>query len=151
MNLKDVKSGLRLGKSRKRVGRGIGSGLGKTSGRGHKGLKSRKGSSVSLTYEGGQSPLFMRTAKRGFSNARYKKDYEIVNLSQLELFEDGAVVCVKDLQAKGWVGSIKLGVKVLGEGGLSKKLTVKAQSFSKKARETIEALGGVCEEVSLLD
>jgi len=147
MNLEDVKNGIRLGKNKKRVGRGHGSGSGKTSGRGHKGYKSRAGSSVSLTYEGGQMPLFMKIAKRGFNNSRYATEYAVADLSSLEMFEDGAVVTLEDIQCKGLVDNAKDGLKILGNGKLTKKITVKAQAFSKAAQEAIEKAGGSCEIV----
>lgn len=149
MNLADVKKGCRLGKSKKRVGRGSGSGMGKTSGRGHKGLKARKGSNMHLSYEGGQSPLFQRIAKRGFSNAKYKKVYAVVNLSSFEGFENESVVDLKALQSKGLADNPKDGLKILGQGELKTKLTVKAQAFSKSAKAAIEAAGGTCEIVPL--
>lgn len=149
MNLADVKEGIRLGKRAKRVGRGKGSGNGKTSGRGHKGLNARAGANMALTYEGGQSPLFQRIAKRGFSNARFKKVYSVVNIEVLNAFEDGSTVGLKELQSKGWVDNPKDGLKVLGTGEVSKKLTVQAQAFSAKAKEAIENAGGTVEVVSL--
>ena len=151
MNLKDVKEGIRLGKRAKRVGRGAGSGHGKTSGRGHKGLNARAGANMALTYEGGQSPLFQRIAKRGFSNARHKTVYSVVNIAVLESFEEGSVVGLCEIQSKGWVDNPKDGLKILGTGSVSKKLTVKAQAFSKSAQEAIEAAGGTIEVVALKD
>ena len=149
MNLADVKEGIRLGKRAKRVGRGKGSGHGKTSGRGHKGLKARAGANMGLTYEGGQSALYERIAKRGFSNARFKTVYAVLNVEVLNLFEDGATVSLKEIQEKGWLDNPKDGVKILGSGELSKKLTVQAQAFSKKAKEAIENAGGTAEVVPL--
>ena len=149
MNLADVKEGIRLGKRAKRVGRGKGSGHGKTSGRGHKGLNARAGANMGLTYEGGQSALFERIAKRGFSNARFKTVYAVLNVEVLELFEDGATVGLKEIQSKGWLDNPKDGVKILGTGELTKKLTVRAQAFSKKAKEVIENAGGTTEIISL--
>lgn len=151
MNLSDVKNGVRLGKKSKRVGRGPGSGHGKTSGRGHKGLKARKGSNMGLTYEGGQSPLFQRIAKRGFSNARYKKVYAVVNTGALNSFDDNTVIGLKELQAKGWVDNPKDGLKILGFGEVKKKITVKAQAFSNSAKTSIEAAGGSCEIIPCKD
>lgn len=150
MNLAEVKYGIRLGKRAKRVGRGHGSGLGKTSGRGHKGLKSRTGASLKLTYEGGQSPLFMRIAKRGFNNKRFGTTYAVVNLTVLESFKDGQVIGLSELQAKGWVDNPRDGLKILGNGSLSRKLTVRAHAFSGKAKSAIEAAGGKCEIVVAL-
>jgi large subunit ribosomal protein L15 len=147
MNLADVKDGIRLGKRKKRVGRGAGSGHGKTSGKGHKGLKARAGANMGLTYEGGQMPLFQRIAKRGFSNARFKTVYAVVNVEVLNQFEDGAVVCLEDLQDKGWVDNPKDGLKILAGGELTKKVTVKANAFSKSAKEAIEKAGGSAEVI----
>jgi len=149
MNLADVKEGIRLGKRAKRVGRGKGSGNGKTSGRGHKGLNARAGANMGLTYEGGQTPLFQRISKRGFSNARFKIVHSVVNVEVLNLFEDGSTVGLKELQSKGWVDNPKDGLKVLGTGEITKKLTVQAQAFSAKAKEAIEKAGGTAEVVAL--
>lgn len=129
-------------KSRKRIGRGNGSGYGKTSGRGHKGAGSRAGSlSVSL-FEGGQMPLFRRLPKRGFNNANFKKSYEIVNVSQLERFDDGSAVGHEELSQAGLIDSTNSRVKILGDGELTKKLEVSANKFSKSAAEKISNCGG---------
>ena len=129
----------------KRLGRGIGSGLGKTSGKGHKGQWARSGGGVRIGFEGGQMPLARRLPKTGFDNA-WKKVYSIVNLSSLEVFEDGTVVTAELLLEKGILSKIEnYGVKVLGNGELTKKLTVKAAKFSKSAVEKIEKLGGTIE------
>ncbi len=129
-------------KARKRVGRGPGTGHGKTSGRGHKGSRSRSGSrSVSL-YEGGQMPLFRRLPKRGFSNYRFADRFEIVNVSQLERFDDGAEVGLEQLSDAGLIGSRKSKVKILGKGELTKTLQVTAHRFSKTAEQKIIASGG---------
>lgn len=149
MNLADVKKGIRLGKRVKRLGRGEASGHGKTSGRGHKGLKARSGGSVGLRYEGGQMPVFQRIAKRGFSNARHRKEYCVVNVSVLEAFEAGATVGLAEIQGKGWAAKVMDGLKILGEGKLSRKLTVRAQAFSAQAKKAIEDAGGACEVVPL--
>ena len=148
MNLADVKDGIRLGKRAKRVGRGAGSGHGKTSGRGHKGLNARAGSNMGLVYEGGQMPLFQRIAKRGFSNARFKTVYSVVNVEILNAFENGSVVALEDLQDIGWVDNPRDGLKILGDGQLTKKLTVKANAFSKGAKAAIEKAGGSVEIIS---
>ncbi|WP_432799725.1 50S ribosomal protein L15 [Poriferisphaera sp. WC338] len=130
-------------KKRKRVGRGPGSGTGKTAGRGHKGAGSRAGYSNSGAHEGGQMPLFRRVAKRGFSNAQFRKEFSIVNLKALEArFDDGAEVNADMLVKVGLIRSTKLPVKVLGEGELTKKLQVTAAKFSKSASEKIEKAGG---------
>lgn len=133
-------------KAGKRLGRGIGSGLGKTGGRGHKGQKSRSGGGVRRGFEGGQMPLYRRLPKRGFTNINSKVIVGI-NVSALEAFEDGAVVTVEELLAKGIVKNPRDGVKILGNGELTKKLTVKANAFSQGAKSKIEALGGTVEEV----
>jgi len=134
-------------KERKRVGRGTGSGLGKTSGKGHKGQNARSGGGVRVGFEGGQLPLFRRLPKRGFSNANFKIRYATINLSDLNNFEEGAVVSPELLKEMGLVKKQLDGIKVLGNGKLSKKLTVKAHKFSEKAKEEIEKLGGTPEVI----
>ena len=129
---------------RNRVGRGSSSGNGKTSGRGQKGQKSRSGGGVRLGFEGGQTPLFMRLPKRGFTNIN-RKDYAIVNLDVLNRFEDGAEVTPTTLIEAGIVKDAKSGIKILGNGELTKKLTVQAVKFSKSAQEAIEKAGGKVE------
>ena len=131
--------------SKKRLGRGVGSGLGKTSGKGHKGQNARSGGGVRPGFEGGQLPLFRRLPKRGFSNARFKTVYATINLSDLNRFEDGAVVTPELLKEMGLVKNQLDGIKVLGNGTLEKKLTVKAHKFSSSAQEKIESLGGKIE------
>ena len=136
-------------REKKRVGRGHGSGHGKTSGRGQKGQKARSGwkGGTRPGFEGGQTPLYMRFPKRGFSNAPFKKEYAIVNVKDLEeRFEDGAVITPEVLREVGLVKK-KLPVKILGDGELTKKLTVKAHKFSASAKAKIEAAGGTCEEI----
>ena len=133
--------------TRKRVGRGIGSGLGKTSGKGHKGQNARSGGGVRPGFEGGQLPLFRRLPKRGFSNARFKIEYATINLSDLNRFEDGAVVTPELLKEMGLVKNQLDGIKVLGNGTLEKKLVVKAHKFSSVAQEQIEKLGGKAEVI----
>jgi len=133
--------------ARKRVGRGIGSGLGKTSGRGHKGQKARSGGGVRLGFEGGQTPLFRRLPKRGFSNAPFKKEYSIVNLTQLAKFDAGTVVTPDLLLQKRMVRTLNESIKILGEGDLQVALTVKANAFSKAAAEKIAAAGGTTEVI----
>lgn len=129
-----------------RRGRGHGSGNGKTAGRGHKGQKARSGGRVRPGFEGGQMPLYRRLPKRGFTN-RNSLTIVGINLSALEGFEDGAVVTVDSLIESGIVRNPKDGVKILGNGELTKKLTVKANAFSASAKEKIEALGGTCEVI----
>lgn len=132
-------------KAPKRLGRGIGSGLGKTSGKGHKGQWARSGGGVRLGFEGGQMPLARRLPKTGFDN-NWKKVYSIVNVASLEVFEDGAEVTAQTLLEKGILSKIEpYGVKVLGDGELTKKLTVKAAKFTKSAAEKIEKCGGKAE------
>lgn len=131
--------------TRKRVGRGVGSGLGKTSGKGHKGQNARSGGGVRPGFEGGQLPLFRRLPKRGFSNAKFKVRYATINLNDLNRFEDGAVVTPELLKEMGLVKNQLDGIKVLGNGKLERKLTVKANKFSLKAQTEIESLGGKIE------
>ena len=130
----------------KRKGRGTGSGNGKTGGRGHKGQKARSGGKIRIGFEGGQMPLARRIPKRGFNNI-FAKPLEAVNVSALEVFEDGAVVDANVLLAKGILSKCQYGVKILGNGELTKKLTVKAAAFSASAKEKIEAVGGKAEVV----
>jgi large subunit ribosomal protein L15 len=129
-------------KARRRTGRGNGSGHGKTCGRGHKGSCSRSGWSARLLYEGGQMPLFRRLPKRGFSNYKFAARYEIVNVLQLERFEDGAVVGLEQLSDAGLINSPKSRVKILGNGELTKRLEVAAHKFSKTAEQKIVGCGG---------
>ena len=145
MNLSTLRPNEGATFTRKRVGRGPGSGLGKTSGKGHKGQNARSGGGVRPGFEGGQLPLFRRLPKRGFSNARFKTTYAVINLSDLNLFEDGAVVTPELLKEMGLLKNQLDGVKVLGNGTLEKKLTVKAHKFSSKAQREIESLGGKIE------
>ena len=134
--------------SAKRLGRGIGSGLGKTSGKGHKGQWARSGGGVRVGFEGGQMPLIRRIPKRGFNNY-FTKTYSIVNLSVLEGFENGAVVDMAVLAEKGLIKVLKdcAGLKVLGNGTLTKAITVKAERFSASAKEAIEKAGGKAEQI----
>lgn len=133
-------------KERNRVGRGSSSGNGKTSGRGHKGQKARSGGGVRLGFEGGQTPLFRRIPKRGFTNIN-RKDYAIVNLETLNRFDEGTEVTPALLVESGVVRDEKSGIKVLGQGTVEKKLTVKAHKFSNAAKEAIEAAGGTVEVI----
>jgi large subunit ribosomal protein L15 len=132
-------------KSRRRVGRGSGSGHGKTSGRGHKGQGSRAGASSVSLYEGGQMPLFRRLPKRGFSNYNFARRYEIVNVCQLERFDEGSTVGAEQLNDAGLIDSLKSKVKILGNGELTKKLQIAAHKFSKSAEQKIVASGGSVE------
>ena len=131
----------------KRVGRGTSSGHGKTSGRGQKGQNARSGGGVRIGFEGGQNPLVFRVAKRGFSNYNFETRYATINLSDLERFSDGAEVTPELLKEMGLVKKQLDGIKVLGNGKLTKKLTVKANKFSKSAKEAIEKVGGKVEVI----
>lgn len=128
-----------------RKGRGAGSGNGKTAGKGHKGQNARSGGGVRPGFEGGQLPLYRKLPKRGFNNAKFAKVYAVVNVAALNVFEDGAVVDLEALLAKKIVRKANDGLKILGNGELTKKLTVKASVFSASAKEKIEAAGGKIE------
>ncbi|MBV8056375.1 MAG: 50S ribosomal protein L15 [Deltaproteobacteria bacterium] len=148
MKLNELKPAAGSVRAKKRIGRGIGSGHGKTAGRGHKGRGSRSGGNTPPGYEGGQMPLQRRLPKRGFrrlqKNAARRKDYAAINLRSLAVFGDGAAVDPAILADRGLVKAGQK-VKVLGDGDLAFKLTVRAQAFSKRAREKINAVGGVAE------
>ncbi|MCG7335375.1 50S ribosomal protein L15 [Sporosarcina sp. ACRSM] len=146
MKLHTMKPAEGARKQRKRVGRGTGSGHGKTSGRGHDGQNSRSGGGVRLGFEGGQIPLFQRLPKRGFTNIN-RKEYAIVNLDTLNRFEEGTEVTPELLIETGVVSNAKSGIKILGNGTLEKKITVKAHKFSASAKEAIEKAGGQTEVV----
>ena len=128
----------------KRLGRGVGSGLGKTSGKGHKGAKARSGGGKRPGFEGGQMPLYRRVPKKGFTNI-FRTEYVEVNVGQLEVFTEGTVVNAELLKAAGIIKKTMDGVKVLGNGELTKKLTVEAAKFTESAKEKIEAVGGKAE------
>ena len=134
-------------KNRFRKGRGAGSGNGKTAGKGHKGQNARSGGGVRPGFEGGQLPLYRKLPKRGFNNYRFGKKYAVINVQSLNKFNDGAVVDCEALLANGIINKCFDGIKVLGEGELTKKLTVKAAIFSASAKEKIEAVGGKTEVV----
>ena len=146
MKLHNMKPAEGSRKKRKRIGRGIGSGYGKTSGRGHDGQNSRSGGGVRLGFEGGQIPLFQRLPKRGFTNIN-RKEYAIVNLDTLNRFDEGTEVTPELLIESGIVSNAKSGIKILGNGILEKKITVKAHKFSASAKEAIEKAGGQTEVV----
>ncbi|MFS8631282.1 MAG: 50S ribosomal protein L15 [Bacillales bacterium] len=146
MKLHELKPAEGSRHARKRVGRGIGSGHGKTSGKGHKGQNARSGGGVRPGFEGGQMPLFQRLPKRGFTNIN-RKEYAIVNLETLNRFEDGTEVTPELLIETGVVKNMKAGIKILAKGELKKKLTVKAHKFSSAAKEAIEAAGGSLEVI----
>jgi large subunit ribosomal protein L15 len=133
-------------KKRKRVGRGPGSGLRKTAGRGENGQNSRSGGGTRLGFEGGQTPLFKRLGKVGFTN-KFRKNYTILNVIALEAYDDGDVVTPELLLEEGMIKKLNDGVKILGDGELNKKLTVKANKFSKSAIRIIEAAGGKAEVI----
>ena len=132
---------------RKRVGRGMGSGLGKTSGKGEKGQKARSGVSIPATFEGGQLPLYRRLPKRGFSNYKFKIKYAVINVSDLNRFADGTEVTPELLKDCGLLKKQLCGVKVLGNGTLEKKLTIKCNKISKTAQAAIEKAGGTVEVI----
>ena len=134
-------------KNRKRIGRGPGSGTGKTSGKGHKGQNARSGGGVRPGFEGGQLPLYRRLSKRGFNNYNFRTVYATVNVADLNKFDDGTTVTVELLKETGLVNKELDGVKVLGNGELSKKLTVKANKFSETAENKIKNAGGSVEVI----
>ena len=146
MKLHELQPAAGSRKERNRVGRGQGSGNGKTAGRGSKGQKARSGGGVRLGFEGGQTPLFRRLPKRGFQNIN-RKEYAVVNLETLNRFEDGQEVTAAVLVEDGIVKNEKDGIKVLANGKLERKLTVKANKFSQAAKEAIEAAGGTVEVI----
>ena len=147
MKLHELEKNIDATHRRKKVGRGPGSGLGKTSGKGHKGQKSRSGVTIPATFEGGQMPLFRKLPKRGFSNHRFKKEYAVVNLDDLNIFEDGTLVTPVLLREKGIINKELEGVKILARGELKKKLTVQAHKFSLSAKEKIEKSGSKIEVI----
>ena len=147
MKLHELKPSEGAFKTSKRLGRGTSSGHGKTSGKGHKGQNARSGGGVRPGFEGGQLPLFRRLPKRGFSNKPFKVEYATINVSDLEKFENGAEITPEMLKDMGILKNQLDGVKILGNGELTKKLTVKANKFSKTAVEKIEAIGGKAEVI----
>lgn len=149
MNLTEIKqTGSGGRKARKRLGRGSGSGTGKTSGRGHKGLKARSGGRVPRSFEGGQMPLHRRIPKRGFTNARFKKVFAVVNVRDLNVLEDGTHVTLELVLERGLARKKAKLLKILGEGDLERKLTVEAHRFSATAKEKISGAGGEVKELS---
>ena len=144
MKLHDLKPAEGATTARKRLGRGIGSGLGKSSGKGHKGAKARSGGGKRPGFEGGQMPLTMRLPKRGFTN-KWRVEFATVNVDRLNIFEDGAVVSPVELIQAGILKNVQDGVKILGNGEITRKLTVKATKFTQTAKEKIEAAGGKVE------
>ena len=146
MKLHDLKPAVGATTAPKRLGRGTGSGLGKTSGKGHKGAKARSGGGKRPGFEGGQMPLTMRLPKRGFTN-KWRTEYVAINVDRLEVFEDGQVVTPVELIEMGIIKKIEDGVKIMGNGELTKKLTVQANKFTASAKEKIEAAGGTAEVI----
>ena len=147
MKLHELERNIGATHSKKRVGRGSGSGLGKTSGRGQKGQKARSGGSINPVFEGGQLPLYRRIPKRGFSNAKFKTRYAVINLKDLNGFEDGAVVTPALLKDAGIIKNQLDGIKVLGNGKLEKKITIQASKFSTSAMEKIKEAGSKAEVI----
>jgi len=147
MDLKSVTLKGRKHEVRKRIARGLGSGLGKTAGRGHKGWGQRSGASRRPGYEGGQMPLYRRVPKRGFTNARFRTDYTVINVDLLEAFEAGSTVDLEAVLARGLTRKESSLFKVLGNGDLKHALTVRAQKFSKSAAEKIRSAGGTVVEL----
>ena len=146
MQLNTIKPAIGSTKNRKRIGRGVGSGHGKTATKGHKGQKARSGGSIKPGFEGGQMPMHRRLPKRGFTPLS-KKVFALVNLCQLEVFEAGSVVDAEALLKSGLISAICDGIKVLATGDLTRALTIKAHKFSASAREKIMAVGGTIEEI----
>ena len=146
MKLHEIKPAVGSTAAPKRLGRGIGSGLGKTSGKGHKGAKARSGGGKRPGFEGGQIPLYRKLPKRGFNN-RFAKEYAIVNLDALNSFNDGDTVNLEALMSCGKIKKALDGLKILGNGEITKKITVQAKVFSKSAKEKIEAAGGKAEVI----
>ena len=147
MKLHELEKNIGATHARKRVGRGPGSGLGKTSGRGQKGQKARSGGSINPVFEGGQLPLYRRLPKRGFTNALFKVRYTTVNVEDLNVFEDGTVVTPALLKEKGIIKKQLDGIKVLGNGKLEKKITIQANKFSTSALEKIKESGSKAEVI----
>ena len=147
MKLHELERNIGATHSKKRVGRGSGSGLGKTSGRGQKGQKARSGVSINPVFEGGQSPLYRRLPKRGFKNALFRTRYTTVNVEELNVFEDGTVVTPALLKDKRIIRKTLDGVKILGNGKLEKKLTIQANKFSDSALEKIKDAGSKAEVI----
>jgi len=146
MKLNELRPPKGARKKRKRIGRGEGSGHGGTSTKGHKGLKARSGGTRSPGFEGGQMPLQRRLPKRGFTNP-FRKEWSVVNLGDLSAFPEGAVVDVEGLKSSGLVKKVAFGVKILGDGEISRPLTVRAHAFSLAAKKKIEAAGGKAEVI----
>ena len=147
MKLHELEKNIGAKQAKKRVGRGPGSGLGKTSGKGQKGQKARSGASINPVFEGGQLPLYRRLPKRGFTNALFKTEYAVINVSDLNQFDNGTVVTPALLKEKGIIKKQLKGIKVLGNGKLEKKLTIQAHKFSTSALEKIKESGSKAEVI----
>lgn len=147
MKLHELEKNIGAKQAKKRVGRGPGSGLGKTCGRGQKGQKARSGGSINPVFEGGQLPLYRRLPKRGFSNYLFKKEYAVINIGDLNVFENGTLVTPALLKEKGIIKKQLSGIKVLGNGKLEKKLTIQANKFSASAIEKIKESGSKAEVI----
>ncbi len=147
MKLHELERNIKATGKKKRVGRGSGSGLGKTSGRGQKGQKARSGGSINPVFEGGQLPLYRRLPKRGFTNGKFRTRYAVINLKDLNVFENGTLVTPALLKEKGIIKNQLDGIKVLGEGKLEKNLTIQANKFSTTALEKIKESGSKAEVI----
>lgn len=147
MKLHELKHNEKSKQAVKRLGRGSSSGTGKTSGKGHKGQKARSGGGINPVFEGGQSPLYRRIPKKGFTNAKFKTVYAVVNVEDFNAFEDNAKITPELLKDMGIVKNQLAGIKVLGTGTITKKVTVRAHKFSKIAKEKIEEVGGNVEVI----
>ena len=147
MKLHELRHSVGAVKARKVLGRGTSSGTGKTSGKGHKGQNARSGGGVRPGFEGGQLPLYRRLPKRGFSNADFKIKFAVINVSDLNLFEEGSTITPELLKELGIIKNQLDGVKILGNGSIDKKLTVRAHKFSDKAKKAIETAGGKAEVI----
>ena len=147
MKLHELERNIKATGKKKRVGRGSGSGLGKTSGRGQKGQKARSGGSINPVFEGGQLPLYRRLPKRGFTNGKFRTRYAVINLKELNVFENGTLVTPALLKEKGIIKNQLDGIKVLGEGKLEKNLTIQANKFSTTALEKIKESGSKAEVI----
>ena len=147
MQLHELEKNIGATHAKKRVGRGSGSGLGKTSGRGQKGQKARSGGSINPVFEGGQLPLYRRLPKRGFTNDKFRTRYAVINLDELNRFEEGTVVTPALLKETGIIKKQLAGIKVLGTGKLEKKLTIQANKFSASALEKIQESGSKAEVI----
>ena len=147
MKLHELEKNIGATHSKKRLGRGSGSGLGKTSGKGQKGQKARSGVSINPVFEGGQLPLYRRLPKRGFTNYKFRTRYAVINVEDLNVFKDGTLVTCALLKEKGMINKELDGIKVLGNGNLEKKLTIQANKFSKSALEKIAKSGSKAEVI----